>query len=267
MMYLAMHPQSQRRLQTDLDEILGDRPVEEWDYDEDVPKLFGSMCGAVMNEELRLIPPVIGIPKTSTAGRPQGMQLGGKHVTVPQDCYVTLDTAALHRNPKYWPHTSEDDLLDFRPERWLVDGSKSDGHKSNEEEAYAAEEGLDFDGPDKRPDTAASLFRPAKGAYIPFSDGYRSCLGRRFAQVEILAVLAVIFKTWSIELDVGLMMSDEELEKADEQVRREAWDKADARARLLLREGMMTIITIQMRKDKVPMRFVKRGSEKFDYAA
>ena len=78
--------------------------------------------------------------------------------------------------------------------------------------------------------------------------------------------MAVIFKTWSVELDVGLTMSDEELEKADEEIRREAWNKADARARLLLREGMMTIITIQMRKEKVPMRFVKRGSENFNYA-
>ncbi|KAK1063770.1 hypothetical protein LTR74_009245 [Friedmanniomyces endolithicus] len=232
-------------------------------------KLFGSMCGAVMNEELRLIPPVVGIPKMSTAGRPQGLQLGGKHVTVPADCSVTLDTVALHRNPKYWPHTSEEDLLDFRPERWLVDGGANGHHDHGHgDEAHngGVEEGLDFDGPDKRPDTAPSLFRPAKGAYIPFSDGYRSCLGRRFAQVEILAVLAVVFKTWSIELCVGLTMSDEELDKADEEVRREAWEQADKRARELLRTGMMTIITIQMRKGKVPMRFVKRGSERFDYA-
>ncbi|KAK1017424.1 Cytochrome P450, partial [Friedmanniomyces endolithicus] len=152
------------------------------------------MCGAVMNEELRLIPPVVGIPKMSTAGRPQGLQLGGKHVTVPADCNVTLDTVALHRNPKYWPHTSEADLLDFRPERWLVDGGANGHHDHGHgDEAHSnVDEGLDFDdGPDKRPDTAPSLFRPAKGAYIPFSDGYRSCLGRRFAQVEILAVLAV----------------------------------------------------------------------------
>ncbi|KAK0253080.1 hypothetical protein B0A54_04160 [Friedmanniomyces endolithicus] len=270
MMLLAMHPQSQRRLQKDLDDILGDRPSSEWDYDEDVPKLFGSMCGAVMNEELRLIPPVVGIPKTCTAGRPQGLQIGGKHVTVPADCSVTLDTVALHRNPKYWPHTSEEDLLDFRPERWLVDGGAHTPHEHHGEEAHGgaagAEEGLDFDGPDKRPDTAPSLFRPAKGAYIPFSDGYRSCLGRRFAQVEILAVLAVVFKTWSLELCVGLTMSDEELEAADEEVKREAWGRADARARELLRTGMMTIITIQMRKGKVPMRFVRRGRERFDYA-
>ncbi|KAK4548944.1 hypothetical protein LTR36_008717 [Oleoguttula mirabilis] len=264
MLFLAMHPQSQRRLQKDLDDILGDKPISKWDYDEDVPKLFGSMCGAVMNEELRLIPPVVGIPKSTPKGRPQGLQMGGRHVTVPGGSYVTLNTAAIHRNPKYYPHSSGDDLLDFRPERWLLDGSAKSA--TGDEHAYADEDGLDFDGPDKRGDTSASLFRPAKGAYIPFSDGYRSCLGRRFAQVEILAVLAVIFKTWTVELDVSMFLSDEEMKTASEEQKREAWEKAKARSNDLLRNGMMTIITIQMRKEKVPMRFVKRGSEKFKYA-
>ncbi|RMZ26156.1 hypothetical protein D0859_09785 [Hortaea werneckii] len=265
LLFLALHPASQRRLQKDLDQILGEKHISEWDYEEDVPKLFGSMCGAVMNEELRLIPPVVGIPKSTPEGKPQGMTLGGKPVTVPGGCNITLNTAALHRNPRYWPHSSEEDLLEFRPERWVVEEEKGGEKKKEEQQAYATEEGLDFDGPDKRADTSASLFRPAKGAYIPFSDGYRSCLGRRFAQVEILAVLAVIFKNWSVELDVGEYLSDQELATALNEVKREAWGKAKSRSEDLLRNGMMTIITIQMRSGKVPMRFVRRGEEKFNY--
>ncbi|KAK5168838.1 uncharacterized protein LTR77_006147 [Saxophila tyrrhenica] len=260
---LAMHWGSQKHLQDDLDSILGDKPISEWDYDNDMPRLFGSMCGAVMNEELRLIPPVVGIPKSTLPGKPQGMQLNGQPITVPGGCTITLDTVALHRNPKYWPHENEEDLLEFRPERWILDQSKPNAN--TDDNTYAEEEGLDFEGPDKRPDTAASLFRPLKDSYVPFSSGYRSCLGRRFAQVEILAVLAVIFKTWSVELDVRDFMSDEEVATASDEQKREAWNKADARARDLLRNGMMTIITIQMRKDKVPMRFVKRGHERFKF--
>ncbi|CAK4032165.1 hypothetical protein DOTSEDRAFT_73141 [Lecanosticta acicola] len=275
-LFLAMHPSSQRNLQKDLDSILGDRPVSEWDYDHDLPKLFGSMCGAVMNEELRLIPPVLGIPK-STRATPQGLTFNGKHVLVPENAYVTLSTVATHMNPKYWPHTSEADLKEFRPERWILDPSKKDTttttsdphphpHSYDEEEREKEEEeGLDFDGPDQRPDTAASLYRPPKGAYIPFSDGYRSCLGRRFAQVEILAVLAVMFKEYSVELDVSEYLSDEALARATEAEKRRAWAKADARARALLKDGMMTIITIQMRTGKVPFRFVRRGKERFGF--
>lgn len=262
LLFLAMRPSSQKHLQRDLDDIFGDRPVAEWNYDEDVPKLFGSMCGAVMNEELRLIPPVIGIPKC-TMGQPQGLQMGGKHITVPANAYVTLNTAALHRNPKHWPHDSEEDLLRFRPERWLLDSSKPSGRAAEDETSTTLDDTPDFDGPDTRADTSASLFRPAKGAYMPFSDGYRSCLGRRFAQVEILAVLAVVLKHYTVELDVSLFMTDAELQAASPEAKKQAWLKARARAHDLLDHGMGTIITIQMRKGKVPMRFVPRGEEQF----
>lgn len=263
----AMEVESQKNLQADLDQILGDRPPSQWSYEEDLPKLFGGMCGAVMNEELRLIPPVVGIPKSTLAGSPQGLQLsGGRSVTVPGGTYITLNTAALHRNPKNWPHTSEEDLLAFRPERWLLDPTKATGAAATgNDDAYAEEPGLDFDGPDRRADTAAGLFRPARGAYIPFSEGYRSCLGRRFAQVEILAVLAVIFKTWSVELDVREYLSDEAFEKASEAEQRAAWQKAYDHAKDRLKNGMGTIITIQMRKGKVPFRLVKRGEERFAF--
>jgi cytochrome P450 len=225
-----------------------------------VPKLFASMCGAVMNEELRLIPPVIGIPKSTPKDSPQGLQMGGNHYTVPADCHITLNTAALHRNPKYWPHTSEEDLLDFRPERWMETGHHSETHHTQTD---ADEEGMDFEGPDKRPDTAPSMFRPAKGAYVPFSEGYRSCLGRRFAQVEILAVLAVMFKTWTVELDITMFLQEgESEERLSEAKKREYWGMANAQAKDLLRNGMGTIITIQMRKGKVPVKFIRRDAKR-----
>jgi cytochrome P450 len=260
-MFLAMHPSSQRRLQQDLDALLGDRPSSEWDYDEDVPKLFGNMCGAVMNEELRVLPPVVGIPKTTARGHAQGLNINGQPYTIPGDSFISLSTPGVHRNPKYWPHTSLEDLNDFRPERWLLD-ENAGKHASHDEES--SEPGPDVDGPDQRSDTASTLFRPAKGSYVPFSDGYRSCIGRRFAQVEILAVLAVIFKTWSVELDVSMFLEDGETEETLSDARKkEVWILADERTRELMRTGMGTIVTIQLRKGKVPMRFVKRGSERF----
>jgi cytochrome P450 len=260
-MFLAMHPSSQRRLQQDLDALLGDRPSDEWDYDEDVPKLFGNMCGAVMNEELRVLPPVVGIPKTTARGHAQGLNIGGQPYTIPENSFISLSTAGVHRNPKYWPHTSLDDLNDFRPERWLVDENTG---KSATAEDEPNEPGPDADGPDQRSDTSSTLFRPIKGSYVPFSDGYRSCIGRRFAQVEILAVLAVIFKTWSVELDVSMFLKDGETEETlSDERKKEVWKLADERTRELMRTGMGTIVTIQLRKGKVPMKFVKRGSERF----
>lgn len=260
-LFLAMHPSSQFRLQQDLDAQFGNRPSSEWDYDEDVPKLFGNMCGAVMNEELRVLPPVVGIPKTTPPGQPQGLNINGQHYSIPQDSFMSLSTAGLHRNPKYWPHTSLEDLNEFRPERWLLDDKAS---KKQQEEANAAGDGPDEVGPDTRADTASTLYRPPKGSFVPFSDGYRSCIGKRFAQIEILAVLAVMFKTWSVELDVSMFLKDGETEETlSDERKREVWKLADERSRELMRTGMGTIVTIQMRKGKVPVRFVKRGSERF----
>lgn len=275
MLYLAMNWQSQARLQKDLDEIFSDRTVSAWDYDRDVPKLFGTMVGAVMNEVLRLIPPVVGIPKSTASGSPQPMTVDGKRVVVPADSHVTLDAPASHRNPRYWPTMSgpnasptqiEKDLDSFKPERWLLDPSKTRTNPIlNDNSDHLQEADSDsFGGPSGR-DTSTTLFRPQRGAYIPFSEGARSCIGRRFAQIEVLAVLAVIFREYSVELALDEYASDEEIAAMGEDAKRETWTRAKDKAEYLLKHGMGTIITIQMRGGKVPMRFVKRGAERFKY--
>ena len=274
---LALSLASQRALQKDLDSIFQGRPISEWNYDRDLPHLFGGMAGAVMNEELRLVPPVVNIPK-STLSAPQPLVMDGKKVQVPGDVHINLITAGVHRNPKYWPHgppsdpknpihpTSnvDNDLEEFRPERWLLDEkSRNNGVAMPGDDEKDHE--TDDLGVNTAADTSASLFKPQKGAYIPFSEGYRSCLGRRFAQVEILAVLAVIFTEYSVELAVDEFATDEEVEKMNMAQRKPVWDKAAARARWLMKDGLGTIITLQMRAGHVPLRFVKRGKERFAF--
>lgn len=46
------------------------------------------------------------------------------------------------------------------------------------------------------------LLIPRPGSYISFSEGARQCIGKRFAQVELCAVLARVLKEGSIELAV-----------------------------------------------------------------
>ncbi|PSK46371.1 hypothetical protein B9Z65_5339 [Elsinoe australis] len=279
LLFLAMNPASQRRLQSDLDAIFGSRPVAQWSYDDDIPRLFGSMAGAVMNEELRLVPPVVGIPKCTTA--PQPLTVDGKRITVPADCMITLDTVAAHTDRNAWPtlcgdsatdKEKDEDLLQFKPERWLLDG------KASKLAPGAANQGGESDddiGGPQSSDTSAALFRPAKGAYLPFSEGYRACLGRRFAQVEVLAVLAVLFREYSVELAVEEILGPqfpfakgEEEEVKDlkrEGTGREEWDAAREKAEGLFGSAMGTIITLQMRAGKVPVRIVRRGEERFRY--
>lgn len=266
MIFLAMNWGSQKRLQEDLDKILEGKPISEWKYEEHFQKLFGSMTAAVMNETLRLLQPIINIPKSTAPGRPQSLTIGGKQYMVPGDAHVFL-SAAVHRNPKYWPAPPNapsingvKDVDCFRPERWIVDSESSD---SFVDIGYDDE---DLRGPSGE-DTSAQLFKPVKGSYIPFSDGFRSCIGRRFAQVEILAVLAAIFTQYSVELAVDDFATDEEVEKMPKggNERRELYQKAVDRANYYIKNEVATIITLQLRGVSVPIRLMKRGEERFAF--
>ena len=75
---------------------------------------------------------------------------------------------AVHTHPRYWGA----DSLSWRPARWIV--SEPSGDKAN----------LD----------AESLFIPVQGTYFPWSDGQRNCPGKKFAQVEFVAVIANLFR-------------------------------------------------------------------------
>lgn len=75
---------------------------------------------------------------------------------------------AVHAHPRYWGA----DAPSWRPARWIV--SDPTGSKV----------GLD----------AESIFVPAQGTYFPWSDGQRSCPGKKFAQVEFVAVIANLFR-------------------------------------------------------------------------
>jgi cytochrome P450 len=262
-----MAPSTQRRLQASLDDIFSTNPISTWDYDRDIPKLFGSMTGAVLNEVLRVIPPAVVIPKVTAS--PQSVVFNGREVVLPADTLIGLNVVATHRNPQFWPSLGPskrtgkpNDLGDFIPERWIVSSSGTNTpHDSDDEDEDADEIG----GPSGR-DTSASLYRPVRGSYIPFSEGPRACLGRRFAQVEVLAVLAVIFSQYSIELDVGEFATDEELDNMDDTGRRKVWEKARDRSQWLIDNCCFSIFTLKLRSEHVPVRLVKRGKERFDYS-
>ncbi|KAI1873441.1 hypothetical protein JX265_005063 [Neoarthrinium moseri] len=239
--FLALHPASQRELQADLDaQFPADYPVASWDYDRECARLLATMPGAVLNETLRLVPPLMSLPKTTALGRgPQPLDLNGRTVYVPPGTRVNVVIPAAHRNPNYWPGP-EEELHAFRPQRWLLDGASAD-HKQ-----------------------AGDLpipFRPCKGAYLPFSEGRRACIGRRFALVEAVATLAVLLRHHSVELAVDDLATDEEVEKMGHAQRAEVWELTAAKARYMMSEGLSTLSFKP--RDSVPLRFVERGSERF----
>jgi cytochrome P450 len=261
---LAISLSSQRQMQDSISSIVGSKPPSEFSYHTDMPRLYNSMVGAVLNEELRLMPAILGIPKQAHGD--QTLMMDGREIPIPDGTYIQLGVVATNRNPRYWPSSPSkitpgtDDLNDFVPERWLP--SKADEHV---EEEKSEGNGNDVpDGLEQASYDTGSLFKPVKGSFISFSDGMRACPGRRFAQVEVTAVLTAIFQKWSVELDVSEWASDAEVEKMGKEERRAVYEKAIKEARAVIKNCEQVVITLQMKKgEKVPLRFVERGRERF----
>ena len=81
---------------------------------------------------------------------------------------------ALHTHPRYWGQ----DSLVWRPSRWIV--SSSD-HMDTDLGARLLRE---------------RLFIPQRGTFIAWSEGARNCPGKKFAQVEHVAIMAALFRDY-----------------------------------------------------------------------
>lgn len=261
---LATNPEAQRNLQKDVDEILGDSDPSTWDFESLMNPMTASMLGACMYETLRLIPAVAEIPKKVSPNKDESITMDGVKYVVPKDAAVSLVTVSTHVNPRYWPtrpskiHAGRDNLLDWVPERWFQTMA-DERSKGGEDVAGADTE--DFGG-FQGPDTNAQLFKPERGAYIPFSDGARSCLGRRIAQVEIIAALAVVFRSYSIELAVDEWASEAEVAQMSREEKAKVYKKAQDKS-LYTIDQATSLLTLKLHNKAVPVRVVKRGEEQF----
>ena len=218
-----------------------------------------------MNEQLRLMPAILNVPKV-TAGD-QLVSVDGREFPISSGTFIQLNVVATNRNPRYWPHSpskrtgKSNDLDDFVPERWLSNTTLSNS-QPNVDEKQEDVDGLEEASYDTS--TSGSLFKPVKNSFISFSEGARACPGRRFAQVEITAVLTAIFQKYSVELDVSEWASDEEVARMGTAEKRAVYQKAMIRAESVLKRCEQRTITLQMRPgDKVPVRLVVRGKERF----
>ena len=259
---LAINPQAQRQLQRDVDALLGGTDPATWNYEQVVNPMLASHLGACVNETLRLLPPVVEIPKMVNPSADQVLPIDGARHVLPAGMSVSLEVVSVQRNPRCWPTRpskltgAPTDLDDYLPERWYRSSSAT---KETDVEGGDTEDYGGFAGPD----TSTSLFRPTRGSFIPFSDGARSCLGRRIALVEMIAALAVVFQKYSIELATDEWASDDEVEAMGGEARRALYAKAQGKARQTIR-GAASILTLKLQSGKyVPVRVVRRGKERF----
>lgn len=235
---LACHPGIQTALQADVDRILGAAPPSEWSFDAHYPALATSHVGAVINEALRLFTVLQFIPKRSPA-TPHLLPLRSKNHVIPADTLILINTSAIHRHPDIWPsHSQSSDTTlsaygsvnDFNPGHWLhPPADNSDGHP-----------------PDQ-------FLKPIPGGYLPFSDGNRGCLGKRFALVELVALVTRIFEEFSVELIIDCHAD------ASDETRSARWRDAREAAVTGLARGVEFKMSLRM-TGEVPVRFVRRDN-------
>ncbi|KAL8642325.1 MAG: hypothetical protein Q9228_000977 [Teloschistes exilis] len=290
LVFLALNLPAQRRLQSTLDAILAPYPKgqnpQEWPYPSMFNTLGNSYLGACINEQLRLIASVTMIPKRSVG--PQTLVLDdGRIVRVPGDTFQHFCVPSVHRNPRYWPHktsslrdpSAKDDLNDFVPERWLLPSTNPSGENEKEAGDGGHQTTIsDLESGNSGPDIgAATLFNPPRGAFLPFSHGARACLGRRFAMVELVGVMATIMRDWTVELDVRDFLPppppsekkrggeesdrafDELMAGLEEKEKRTLYAQAQDRAWTILEKELGGLVTLQCVGRKVPLRFCRRG--------
>ncbi|KAF2122171.1 cytochrome P450 monooxygenase-like protein [Lophiotrema nucula] len=156
---LAVYPEVQDWMAEEINNVVNNNGSEQLSYD-----LFASFPRtlAILLETVRLFDPLLSLVKVSES-RPQTLTIGDKDHTLPTGTQVLLNLNALQTHPKYWG----DDGHDWRPSRWIKAGS--------------------VDGQEE-------LITPVKGSYLPWGEGLRACPGKKFAQVEHVAVMVAIFR-------------------------------------------------------------------------
>ncbi|KAF4554350.1 Cytochrome P450-like protein 78 [Elsinoe fawcettii] len=151
---------------------------------------------ALMNETLRLFPPVPHNAKENKSGKTMTVKTSESTFQVPAGTNIFPCFLALHLEPKVWrnlnragypqptPQTVKETLQDalektqdeynFRPARWILPASTQ------------------LDGVEE-------LFKPPQGYFLPFSTGPRVCPGYKMAQVEFVAVMLTILRRYKVE--------------------------------------------------------------------
>ena len=189
---LSINPHLQEWLHEEICAVLGwDSNLLEWSYTSSFPKL--KRCLAILYETLRQYAPVISLPR-HTESTPQALTVEGKMHVIPAGSFVSLNLIATHTWPRYWG----EDAGEWKPTRWIDSPLSSVTNTTSSSSTTA---------PSPPPPSINTILEneslkppPKKHSFRPWFEGPRVCPGKKFAQVEFVAVLAVLFRDWKVSV-------------------------------------------------------------------
>ncbi len=183
-----MHHDVQEKMYTEIKATCDGRPP----LLTDIPNLVYTLC--VMYETIRLFPVSGFLPRRTFKDE---LLLGKHHI--PKDTSIGPDLVSIHRNETYWGNTCNE----FDPSRF----DNRNPNRDTEKTWYITADG--------------KIKFPVRGAFIPFGEGARVCLGnsppqgtpdnkigKRFAEVEFITCLAMVVEGWTIHLGDGWTKQD-----------------------------------------------------------
>lgn len=205
---LAQHPEEMRKVQAEVDSVLGKGADRRAPTLDDIRKL--SYTRLVLSEGLRLYPqpPILLRRALKDTALPaahggeecvdycdvNGMQVNG--VTVSKGANIFISVWNLHRNPRMWDNPDDFDPSRFtRPQPATRHGSW---------EGYTPRDDLLQGSKSLYPNEIDSDF-----GYVPFGGGQRKCVGDQFAMMEAVVILADVMSKYDMALagapeDVGM---------------------------------------------------------------
>ncbi|OAA59773.1 Cytochrome P450 [Niveomyces insectorum RCEF 264] len=223
----AAYPDIQAWIQEELDGVFGPPGTADGhdpNYVAAFPKLV--RCLALMYETLRLFPPLLHISRSISS--PQTIATGGKSYDLIKNCAVHINVACLHTSPTVWGADADE----FRPQRWITQQPPQLPTSSASSSSSSPP-----------PPPREATITPARGTFVPWSGGPRSCPGQKMSQVEFVAAVATLF--WRCRV---------------QPVCRDGETLAHARRRLVgLTQDSQPRLTLQMKRpDEVEVQFIRR---------
>jgi cytochrome P450 len=199
---LGANPDVQEWIAEEVKQAMAASTAGDWDYAALFPKLL--RCRSVLvskasvgsarldlttaqYETLRLYPPIMSLPKTTTS-EPQRLTAEGRTIIIPPKTRVFGSVLGTQTYPGYWS-----DPLVWKPSRWI------DRDVSGKE----------------------AIVIPDRITYFPWSDGVQNCPGQKFSLVEFVAVMATLLNEHRIRPE---RKAGESVEKMQERVHRVAND-------------------------------------------
>ncbi|EEB11516.1 cytochrome P450, putative [Pediculus humanus corporis] len=164
--HLAKNPEKQEKLYRELYNLLPN------DDDLITEKIISQSVylSACIKESLRIKPVIIGNGRSLTSNAIIN------NYQIPKGTHVIFPHYVVGNLPEYFPKPQE-----FIPERWLKSSSGKFGEKCPHENKIH------------------------RFASLPFGYGRRTCLGRRFAEIELKILISKIFRKYKVSYNYGLI--------------------------------------------------------------